>query len=101
MLMHQAFFWLNDPADKAARGALVAGLRNLAAIPQVRSLRITLPADTEARDVVDGSWSVCETMEFASLQDQADYQVHPIHQQFIAECGHLWARVTVYDGIDA
>ena len=70
-MMHQAFFWLHDPADM------------------------------KARDVVDSSWSVCETMEFASLEDQAAYQPHPIHQAFIAECGHLWSRVVVYDGVDA
>lgn len=100
-MMHQAFFWLHDPADMKARDALIAGLRTLKAIPQVHALRITVPAATEARDVVDSSWSVCETMEFASLEDQAAYQPHPIHRAFIAECGHLWSRVVVYDGVDA
>ena len=100
-MMHQAFFWLHDPADGAARTALIAGLRTLAQIPQVQALRITVPADTAARDVVDASWSVCETMEFASLEDQAAYQPHPIHAKFIADCGHLWSRVVVYDGVDA
>ena len=100
-MMHQAFFWLHDPADTQARDVLIAGLRTLKAIPQVHALRITVPAATEARDVVDSSWSVCETMEFASLEDQAAYQPHPIHRKFIADCGHLWSRVVVYDGVDA
>jgi hypothetical protein len=96
--MHQAYFWLNDPAD---RDRLIAGLRTLAEIPQVRSLRITVPAQTDARDVVDHSWSVCETMEFATLEDQAAYQDHPVHARFVADCSHLWKRVAVFDGIDA
>jgi hypothetical protein len=99
-MIHQAFFWLKAPGDLAARGALIAGLRTLAAIPQVQSLRITVPAPTEARDVVDSGWAVCETMEFASLADQAAYQPHPVHLKFIADCGHLWERVVVYDGED-
>lgn len=101
MMLHQAFFWLNAPDNMAARDTLIAGLRTLAAIPQVQTLRITVPAPTEARDVVDSSYAVCETMEFASLEDQASYQVHPIHQKFVADCGHLWKRVVVYDGLDA
>ena len=99
-MMHQAFFWLRKQDDAAARDELIAGLRALASIPQVRSLRITLPAQTEARDVVDASYAVCETMEFSSLADQAVYQTHPLHLAFIERCGHLWERVVVYDGVD-
>ena len=40
------------------------------------------------------------TLVFDSLEDQAAYQIHPIHQQFIADYGHLWSRVVVYDAID-
>lgn len=97
-MIHQAFFWLREPGDTAARDQLVAGVRTLAAIPQVKSLRIFLPAGTEQRDVVDASWAVHECIEFASLADQAAYQTHPIHLAFIERCGHLWQRVTVYDG---
>ncbi len=97
-MIHQAFFWLKDPADVAARDALVAGVRTLAAIPQVQRLRIFLPADTEARDVVETGWAVHEHMEFASLADQAAYQPHPLHVAFIENCGHLWDKVVVYDG---
>ncbi len=99
-MLHQAFFWLREPGNSAARDELIAGLQTLAAIPQVQSLRITVPASTESRDVVDSSWAVCETMEFASLADQAAYQPHPIHAAFIARCEHLWERVVVYDGVD-
>jgi Stress responsive A/B Barrel Domain len=99
-MIHQAFFWLREPGNLAARDELIAGVRTLAAIPQVRSLGIAVPADTEARDVVDGSWAVLEIMEFDTLADQAAYQPHPLHQAFIARCEHLWDRVVVYDGVE-
>lgn len=99
MILHQAYFWLAKPGSEAERAALIAGLRTLAAIPQIRELHIGVPADTDARDVVDGSFGVLETMLFASLEDQASYQVHPLHQDFVAACRHLWDRVVVYDAV--
>lgn len=100
-LRHMALFWLKRPGHAGDRASLVAGLETLRAIPQVRSLHIGVPASTEARDVVDHSWDVCESMTFDSVQDQADYQPHPLHKAFIESCGHLWERVTVYDIVDA
>jgi hypothetical protein len=97
MLRHQAFFWLNRPDSIEDREALIAGLRTLAAIPHVAEMDLALPADTEARDVVDSSWSVAETMLFADTASQKLYQDHPVHQAFVERCGHLWSRVAVYD----
>ena len=69
-------------------------------IEQVRSLDIGVPADTEQRDVVDGSFSVSELMLFDSLADQAAYQIHPMHRRFVEECEELWREVRVYDSVD-
>lgn len=99
-IRHMALFWLNNPDSPQDRAMLAEGLETLRAIPQVRTLHIGQPGATEARDVVDHSWHVSESMTFDSLADQADYQVHPLHQAFIARCGHLWARVLVYDIAD-
>jgi hypothetical protein len=98
-LLHQAFFWLKNPESSEDRAILIAGLRTLSAIPQIRALSIGVRADTEARDVVDASYDVLETMVFANMEDQASYQTHPVHQAFIAACGHLWERVLVYDAV--
>ena len=100
-LRHMALFWLRRPDSGEDRAKLISGLETLRAIPQVRTLHIGVPAPTEARDVVDHSWAVSETMTFDSLADQAAYQAHPPHQAFIAECGDLWERVVVYDMIAA
>lgn len=96
-VVHHVFFWLNDPASTKDRDRLIAGLRTLAAIPVIRALHIGVPADTEARDVVDGSYQVSELMFFDNVADQKAYQDHPIHKAFVAECEKLWRKVVVYD----
>lgn len=96
-LIHQVFFWLKRPGSAEDRAALIAGLRTLAGIPVVRSLDIGVPASTEQRGVVDGSFDVSETMVFDSVADEKIYQDHPIHLAFVARCEHLWERVQVYD----
>lgn len=100
IIRHMALFWLNDPHSAAGRAMLAEGLETLRGIEQVRTLHIGMPAPTEDRDVVDHSYDLSESMTFDSVADQEAYQTHPIHQAFIARCGHLWKRVLVYDIAD-
>lgn len=101
MITHVVFFWLKNPESQADRDRLMEGIRSLGAIEEVRSLKVGVPAATEARDVVDHSFAVSEILTFDNAADQRAYQEHPIHQRFVAEYGHLWDRVTVYDITDA
>lgn len=98
-LTHQVFFWLKNPASTEDRDKLIAGLRKLKKIETIRALHIGVPASTEKHDVVDSSFSVSELMFFDDEAGQKIYQDHALHQQFIAECGHLWEKVIVYDSI--
>jgi hypothetical protein len=100
MLRHQVFFWLKRPGSQPDRDRLIAGLRALEEIDLIRALHIGTPAPTEQRDVVDNSFDVSELMLFDSADSQKAYQDHPAHRRFVAECGHLWQRVVVYDFID-
>lgn len=100
-LTHIVLFWLRHPDSAQDRAMLVEGLEGLRAIPEVKSLHTGFPAQTEARDVVDHSWSVSELMIFDSPADQTAYQSHPLHDAFIAKCEHLWDRVVVFDIADA
>ncbi len=100
MLRHHAIFWLKHPGSQAGRDQLIAGLRTLGGIEHIRELHIGVPASTEQRDVVDNSFDVYELMAFESVADQEAYQSHPLHQKFIADCGHLWDRVVVHDSVD-
>ena len=97
-LIHHAIFWMKN-ATKENIDQLIEGVKTLAAVPQVKSLHVGVVASTEQRDVVDGSWSVSEIMFFDSLDDQATYQTHPVHQAFVTKYSHLWELVVVYDAL--
>lgn len=96
-LAHHVFFWLKNPQSSEDLAKLLAGLHKLAKIEAVRAIHIGIPAAVEPRAVVDSSYSASEILLFDSIEAQDVYQNHPLHQQFIAECGHLWDRVIVYD----
>ena len=100
-VVHHVFFWLKNPASKADRDQLVAGVKTLSAIETVNHLKVGIVASTEKRDVVDNSWAVSELIFFKDLAGQAVYQTHPVHLEFIKNCSHLWEKVIVYDAIDA
>jgi len=99
-LTHHVFFWLKNPDSKEDVNKLIEGLKTLRKIETVKKLHIGVPASTEKRDVVDNSYQVSELMFFDDVEGQDIYQVHPLHEKFIADCGHLWSKVVVYDSID-
>lgn len=96
-VVHHVFFWLKNPKSKDDLAKLLAGLRTLGAIETVKAIHIGVPAETEQRGVVDASYSASEILFFDDVAGQNAYQVHPIHQKFVADCQHLWERVVVYD----
>ena len=99
-LTHHVFFWLKNPDSKEDLNKLIEGLKTLRKIETVKKLHIGVPASTEKRDVVDNSYQVSELMFFDDVEGQDVYQVHALHEKFIADCGHLWSKVVVYDSID-
>jgi len=101
ILAHHAIFWLKNPGSTEDRDKLVEGVKTLGKIETIKEIHVGILASTEKRDVVDTSWSVSEIMFFNTLADQATYQTHPIHLEFIKNYGHLWSKVVVYDAIDA
>ncbi|GEA07470.1 DabB protein [Alteromonas sp. KUL42] len=100
-VIHTVFFWLKDPTSQSDKEQLIAGLKELAAIPQVKSLHVGVPASTQERDVIDSSYHVSEMMMFESVEAQNQYQVHPLHVKFVENYAHLWERVVVYDSVTA
>lgn len=96
-IIHHVFFWLKNSSSESDKKTLITGLKTLEAIPQVKKLLIGTPASTEKREVVDNSFQVSELMYFDSIEDQDTYQAHPIHLAFVAQYGHLWEKVLVYD----
>ena len=96
-LTHHVFFWLKNPGSKEDLDKLLAGLKTLEKISTVRQLFIGVPAATESRGVVDGSYHASELMFFDDLAGQKAYQEDPIHMKFVKDCSHLWEKVVVYD----
>ena len=99
-LIHHVYFWLKNPASGEDLTKLLDGLRALENIETVRKIHIGVPASTEARGVVDTSYSASELLFFDDLEGQAIYQDHPIHKKFVEDCSHLWQKVIVYDSMD-
>jgi len=96
-IAHHVFFWLKNPDSVEDRNKLVEGVKSLSKIEQIKEIRVGIVANTEKRDVVDASWAVSELMFFNTLEEQASYQDHPIHQEFIKNHSMLWSKVVVYD----
>ncbi len=99
-LIHHVFFWLKEPENEAHKKQLITALNQLIKVKTIKLSHIGLPAGTEARDVVDHSYSVSYMAMFDNKNDQAAYQTDPIHLQFVAENEYLWRKVVVYDSTD-
>ena len=100
MFIHHVFFWLKDPGSESDLESLCEGLKRLAGVEAIRSHHIGRPAGTH-RDVIDASYSISWLTTFDSASDEAAYQQHPLHLDFVANCSHLWSKVVVYDSVDA
>lgn len=100
MFVHHVYFWLKNEGSAEDRKKLLEGLKTLKAIDVIRTFHIGKPANTN-REVIDTSYAFSLLMIFDSAEDEATYQVHPIHKKFIENHAHLWSKVIVYDSIDA
>jgi len=99
-LVHHVFIWLKNKESDDDRNKLISGMRTLGRVESVREMRIGTPAKTEARDVVDASYSVSLLLFFDDVAGQQTYQVHPVHLKFVEDFSYLWQKVIVYDSMD-
>lgn len=98
-LVHTVYFWFhNDVTDEQSRD-FYQELKKLEEIPQIQHGWIGVPAATEERGVIDSSYDYSITFVFADEAAEHEYQVHPIHTEFVETNSHLWDNVTVYDAI--
>jgi hypothetical protein len=96
--IHHVYFWLKNPSSTADRDQLVEGLKKLAKVPEIKQHYIGFPASTN-RSVIERGYAVSWLLFFKDLDSEEVYQKHPIHLKFIADYGHLWEKVVVYDSI--
>ncbi len=97
MFSHVVIFW-TKPELPHAPDELVAGMEKyLRPIPGVVSIHIGRMVGSH-RDVVDQSYQVALNLQFESKQAQDDYQVHPLHLEFVEKCFKPnCARAVIYD----
>ena len=82
MFSHVVIFW-TDPKNPKAAEALIAGAQNyLKAVPGVLTFHIGKMVPSH-RPVVDQSYQVALNLTFPNKKAQDDYQVHPLHLEFV------------------
>lgn len=98
-LIHTVFFWLKEDLSQEEHAAFLNGLKSLNSIDAVKAIHIGPPAPTEAREVVDNSFSYAATYYFDNIEGQNAYQLDPIHVKFAADIKGKLIKVVVYDHI--
>lgn len=94
---HVVIFW-TDPAIPNATEELLAGAEKyLRPIPGVLNFHVGKMANS-ARPVVDQTYQVALNLIFPSKQAQDEYQVHPLHIDFVEKVfKRVCKKVVVYD----
>jgi len=97
MFSHVVIFW-TDPNNPTAADELVAGANKyLKPIPGSFHFHVGKMARSR-RGVVDQSYQVALNLVFSDKQAQDDYQVHPLHIEFVETVfKRVCTRVVVYD----
>ena len=97
MFSHVVIFWTKPENPNAAEELLAGAEKYLRPIPGVRSFHIGRMVGSH-RPVVDQSYQVALNLIFDTKQQQDDYQVHPLHIEFVEKVFKVHcARVVVYD----
>jgi hypothetical protein len=97
MFSHVVVFW-TDPANARAADALIEGAKKyLAPIPGIAHFHVGRMAPSH-RPVVDQSYQVALNVVFDNKKAQDDYQVHPLHLEFVEKVFKpACKKVVVYD----
>ena len=97
MISHVVIFWTKPEIPNSA-DELVAGMEKwLRPIPGANHMHIGRMVPSP-RAVVEQSYQVALNLQFENKQAQDEYQVHPLHLEFIEKCFKPnCARAVVYD----
>lgn len=98
-LIHSVFFWLKEDLSDAEAVAFLAGVESLRGVASVKEMYVGPVAPTEARGVVDNTYSIALLVHFDDIDGQDAYQIDPIHLQFIEDHKDKWTKVVVYDNL--
>ena len=97
MFSHVVIFWTHPDKPNAADELIAGADQFLRPIPGALNFHIGKMVSSH-RPVVDQSYQVALNIQFANKQEQDDYQVHPLHIEFVEKVFKPnCARVVVYD----
>ena len=97
MFSHVVIFWTDPDRPKAADDLIAGARKYLAPLPGIVHFHVGTMAPSQ-RPVVDQSYQVALNVVFESKQAQDDYQVHPLHLEFVEKVFKPnCRRVVVYD----
>jgi Stress responsive A/B Barrel Domain len=97
MFTHVVLFWMKpDAPANAAEQTKIDAKDLLAKIPTIKFFDVGHAAMTP-RDVVDNTYHVGLLTVFEDTEGHDEYQIHPLHKEFIARNKNNWLRVAVYD----
>jgi hypothetical protein len=94
---HIVIFW-TDPAQSNAADELIAGANQyLKPIPGVLHFHVGKMVGSP-RPVVDQTYQVALNLVFPDKKSQDDYQVHPLHVEFVEKVfKRVCKKVVIYD----
>jgi len=97
MFSHIVIFWIDATKPNAAEEVIAGANKYLKPIPGLIHFHVGQMVGSP-RPVVDQTYQVALNTVFTSKQAQDDYQVHPLHLEFVAQCVKPFVKkVTVYD----
>ncbi len=97
MFSHVVIFW-TDPTNPQSADELIAGAEKyLKPIPGVLQFHIGKMSPSP-RSVVDKTYQVALNLAFPDKKTQDDYQVHPLHLEFVDKVfKRVCHQVVVFD----
>ena len=96
MFSHVVIWWTRPEIENAADELVAGAAKFLRPIPTVKQFHVGKMVPSQ-RPVVDQSYQVAMHVDFADKQGQDEYQVHPLHLEFVEKLSCLWSRVVIYD----
>ena len=97
MFSHVVIFWTKPEIPNASAELFAGAEKYLRPIPGVLTFHVGKMV-TSPRPVVEQSYQVALNLIFESKQAQDDYQVHPLHVEFVEKVFKpCCARAVIYD----
>jgi len=97
---HHVFYWMKNEGNEEDKAKLLAGLKKLCTIQQIKFSHIGKPNEFKA-DVVEKSYAFSLLMIFDSLEAFDLYHKDPKHQEFVSTCKDLWGKKMGFGAVPA